>query len=211
MGQSPNPSRKSRAMKSSAGSPKVRRPAIPILETPEGEALTLSVFETRLGWIGAIGRGPELVGLTVGHPSAMAARTAAVGQIDEWELGNLDAEFDWSPVLKKRLMDYAAGKRVKFDDIPLELPELTDFQARVINQTRKIGYGETLPYGELALRAGFPRAARGVGTVMAHNRFPVIIPCHRVVASQGKLGGYSGPQGVCLKEQLLALETGERH
>lgn len=166
----------------------------------------MSVFSTSLGWFTAVGRDKDLVSLTVGHESAIAARTAALQQIEEWELGALDGELDWSPQLRKKLVEYAAGKKVKFDDTQLGLPKLTEFQRRVLEQTRKIGYGRTLSYGELAQRAGFPRAARGVGTVMAHNRFPVIIPCHRVIASQGKLGGYSGPQGVCLKAQLLTLE-----
>lgn len=211
MGQRPRKPPENRGSLRSTGSPKSVRPKSRQVAPTDDEPLTLAVFQTALGWMGAVGRGQELVSLTVGHPSAMGARTAAVNQIEEWNLGALDAEFDWCPALQKRLVDYAAGKQVKFDDVPLALPELTDFQRRVLEQTRKIGYGKTLPYGELALRAGFPRAARGVGSVMSHNRFPVIIPCHRVVASQGKLGGYSGPQGICLKEQLLALEAGERH
>lgn len=211
MGQSPHPARKSRAGKTSAGSRKVRKSSDHKPLTVAVSPLSLAIFETSLGWIAAVGRDKQLVCMTVGHPTSSAARIAAIEQIDHWELGEIDAEENWNPALKKRLVDYAVGKAVEFDDIPLELPTLTEFQNRVITQTRKIKYGQTLAYGDLALKAGYPRAARGVGTVMAHNRFPVIIPCHRVVASQGKLGGYSGPQGVCLKQQLLVLEMGERH
>ena len=174
------------------------------------EPLCLAVFATALGWFAAAGRGKVLEFLTAGHPSAASARTEALKCIQKWDLGALDAELDWCPELKKRLVEYAKGKRVQFDDIPLSLPKLTEFQSRVLKRTRKIGFGETLSYGELALQSGHPRAARGVGTVMSQNRFPVIIPCHRVIASQGKLGGYSGPQGVCLKEKLLILEISGR-
>ena len=168
------------------------------------QSLTLAVFQTSLGWIGAVGRGKRLVGLTVGHPSAMSARMAALNQIETWESGALDEETDWCPQLKKKLVDYALGKKVRFDDIPLEMPKLTEFQSHVLDQTRKIGYGEKLSYGELALRAGYPRAARGVGTVMSKNRFPVIIPCHRVIARGGALQGYAG--GLELKARLLVME-----
>lgn len=170
------------------------------------EPLALAVFSTALGWFAAVGRGQVLEFLTAGHPSASSARTEALKCIQKWDLGTLDAEFDWCPELKRRLIEYAKGKRVQFDDILLALPQLTEFQSRVLNRTRKIGYGKTLSYGELALQAGHPRADRGVGTVMSQNRFPVIIPCHRVIASQNRIGGYSSPQGICLKEQLLALE-----
>jgi methylated-DNA-[protein]-cysteine S-methyltransferase len=69
-----------------------------------------------------------------------------------------------------------------------------------------LAYGQTSTYGELALRVGHPRAARAVGTVMATNRFPILIPCHRVLASGGKLGGYSSHAGTNLKQILLDME-----
>jgi methylated-DNA-[protein]-cysteine S-methyltransferase len=98
------------------------------------------------------------------------------------------------------------GEQCDFDDVLLELPVRTEFQQRILKVTRRIPYGRTMSYGELAERAGFPRAARAVGTVMSCNRFPIVVPCHRVVASGGKTGGYTSPQGVSLKLRLLALE-----
>lgn len=210
MGQRPHLAQRLRARMAPNGSHKSRSPEPGDVHSPPVSPLILAIFRTSLGWIGAIGRGKLLVSLTIGHDSATSVRTTVLRQIDDWDLGTLDAEADWCPDLEQKLVEFAAGKRVRFDDVPLDLPKLTEFQARVLDQTRKIGYGKTLPYGELALRAGFPKAARGVGTVMSKNRFPVIIPCHRVVASQGKLGGYSSPQGVRLKQQLLALEAGRR-
>jgi methylated-DNA-[protein]-cysteine S-methyltransferase len=65
-----------------------------------------------------------------------------------------------------------------------------------------------MSYGELAAKAGYPRAARAVGSVMSSNRFPIVIPCHRVVAAGEKPGGYTSPQGVGMKLRLLALEAG---
>ena len=102
--------------------------------------------------------------------------------------------------------DFAAGAPTDFDDVALVLPAMTDFRFQVMNHVRGIGYGETLSYGEVAQRLGRPRAARAVGTVMASNPVPILVPCHRVVAASGRLGGFSAPQGPLLKKRLLALE-----
>ncbi len=117
-------------------------------------------------------------------------------------------EDDWNADVRRRLERYCIGETVDFDDLPLDLPPGTEFQRRVLQVTRRIPYGKTMSYGTLASKAGYPRAARAVGSVMSANRFPIIVPCHRVVAAGGKAGGYTSPQGVSLKLQLLALEAG---
>lgn len=104
------------------------------------------------------------------------------------------------------LVRYAQGRRVEFGALPIEDRHLTPFQRRVVEVCRAIPFGETRTYGELARLAGCPGAARAVGQVMSGNRAALIVPCHRVVASSGKLGGFSAPQGVSLKRQLLELE-----
>ncbi len=114
---------------------------------------------------------------------------------------------DWNLELRQRLERYCLGERGDFDDVPLALPSLTEFQQRVLKVTRRIPYGKTLSYGRLAEKAGAPRAARAVGTVMSSNRFPIVIPCHRVVAAGDKTGGYTCPQGVGMKLRLLAMEA----
>ena len=89
-------------------------------------------------------------------------------------------------------------------DILLE--NVSPFHRKVYKALCKIPAGKTITYAELAKRAGSPGAARAVGTAMAKNPFPIVIPCHRVVAGNGKLGGYSGRGGVATKKALLALE-----
>lgn len=89
--------------------------------------------------------------------------------------------------------------------IVLDLTGYTEFQRRVVQTCRKIPPGKTLSYGQLAEAVGRPRAARAVGTVMSQNRFPLIVPCHRVVAANS-LGGFSAPDGLSLKRRLLAME-----
>ena len=102
---------------------------------------------------------------------------------------------------------YAEGEVVDFSGVRLQLPEMTDFRRKVIVTTRRLRYGETVSYGELARRVGHPGAARAVGTAMSTNRFPIVVPCHRVLASGGKLGGYSSPAGTRLKQQMLDMEA----
>jgi methylated-DNA-[protein]-cysteine S-methyltransferase len=101
-----------------------------------------------------------------------------------------------------QLGEYFAGKRREFD---LELaPVGTDFQLRVWNALRKIPYGAVRNYGDIARAIGQPGAARAVGQANGCNPLPIVIPCHRVIASDGTVGGYSG--GLAIKHRLLALE-----
>jgi methylated-DNA-[protein]-cysteine S-methyltransferase len=102
----------------------------------------------------------------------------------------------------RQLRAYFAGELEKFD-LPLA-PEGTPFQLKVWQELCDIPYGETIAYGELARRIGNPKAARAVGLANGSNPIPIIIPCHRVIGSNGKLTGYGG--GLPIKEKLLALE-----
>jgi O-6-methylguanine DNA methyltransferase len=107
----------------------------------------------------------------------------------------------------RRLFAFCEGEVVDFLDIPLDDSVLTPFRRRVTEACRAIPYGTTLSYAELAERVGTPRGARAVGNVMRRNPWPLLVPCHRVVASSGKLGGYSAPDGLSMKRRLLSLES----
>jgi methylated-DNA-[protein]-cysteine S-methyltransferase len=168
----------------------------------------LAVFPTPLGWFGLVGGEGRVHRILLGHACADDVRTAAVAEAGRSEPFR---ESDWHPELRRRLERYAQGAVVDFDDIALALPPMTDFQHRVVAETRALRYGSTASYGELAERVGAPRAARAVGTVMSSNTMPLLIPCHRVVAAGGRLGGYSAPQGLTLKQRLLAMEASPRH
>ena len=111
---------------------------------------------------------------------------------------------DVPPVLKEtasQLDEYFEGERTDFD-VPMEL-DGTDFQREVWTELTRIPYGETISYGELARRVGRPSAPRAVGQANGRNPIPIIVPCHRVLASNG-IGGYGG--GLKVKRQLLAVE-----
>ena len=106
--------------------------------------------------------------------------------------------------LVARVCDFLAGADVRFDDVPLDLEGCTPFQHAVASSLRAIPRGEVVGYAELAALAGYPGAARAVGTFCARNAFAFLVPCHRVVAADG-IGGY-GSAGVTVKRRLLALE-----
>ena len=120
------------------------------------------------------------------------------------ELPRPGADGDEPHPLADRLRAFFAGEPVSFDDVELDLEWCTPFQLAVAETLRRVPRGEVVTYGELAALAGYPGAQRAAGTFCAHNRFPVVVPCHRVVAAMG-IGSY-GSQGIEYKRRLLALE-----
>jgi len=106
--------------------------------------------------------------------------------------------------LGERLASYFAGDDLGFDDVALDLDGWTRFQRAVLETLRAVPRGEVVAYGELAALAGYPGAARAAGTFCARNRFPIVVPCHRVVGAEG-LGSY-GSLGLGYKRRLLELE-----
>ena len=102
-----------------------------------------------------------------------------------------------------QLNEYFAGERHEFD-LPLRL-DGTEFQLLVLSELRRIPYGETTSYGDIAARIGRPKAVRAVGAANGRNPIPIIVPCHRVIGSGGDLTGFGG--GLATKEALLRLEA----
>jgi methylated-DNA-[protein]-cysteine S-methyltransferase len=105
----------------------------------------------------------------------------------------------------RQIREYLAADRTKFD-LPIDLSALTTFQRKVLLTVAEVPRGEFTTYAELAKRIGQPKAARAVGQALGSNPMPLVLPCHRVLASDGSMGGYSGRGGVKTKEKLLRLE-----
>ena len=161
-----------------------------------------TIAETACGWLALYGESGVVHGLSIGFDSDEAA-LASLGQssIDDLEPS------EWAGVVDA-ICDYLVGESFALSEIPYVEPNgLTQFQSRVRQIVAAIPYGECRTYGEVAALAGHPRAARAVGSVMSSNTIPLLMPCHRVVPAGGKLGGYTGPGGIGLKEKLLALEA----
>lgn len=112
-----------------------------------------------------------------------------------------------SRLLEKIIANYFKTGRIEWPVEELDWHSVSPFQRRVLELCYAIPSGQTRTYGELAALADSPQAARAVGAVMASNRWPLIIPCHRVVGSNGKLTGYSGGEGTCTKRWLLDHES----
>jgi methylated-DNA-[protein]-cysteine S-methyltransferase len=104
---------------------------------------------------------------------------------------------------KRQLSQYFAGKRREFD-LPIDLRWGTEFQRRVLDAARRIPFGACECYSDVARRIGRPKAQRAVGNALGSNPVAIVIPCHRVVASGGRLGGYTG--GLDIKETLMEIE-----
>ena len=125
------------------------------------------------------------------------------------ELPHPRSDVDVGVHLHHRLADRIAahfeGERDSFGDVELDLDGFTTFQRAVVETLRQVPWGEVVTYGELAALAGYPNAQRAAGSVCARNRFPLIVPCHRVVSADG-IGRY-GASGVEYKRRLLALEN----
>lgn len=105
-----------------------------------------------------------------------------------------------------RIEDYAEGQAVDFSDVPLDLAEVSAFNRRAYELLVKVGWGETTTYGAMARQLGDVVLSRAVGAAMGANPIPLIIPCHRVLASDGKPGGFSAPGGAESKLRMLELE-----
>lgn len=166
------------------------------------EAVITSLLESELG--------PIIIGAT---SKGVCLVEFSDRRMLEYQLKTLRKRFDAAIVpgtnehieqVKAELKEYFAGNLKNFK-VPLVYPG-TDFQVKVWNELRKIPYGKTLSYIELAERAGYQGASRAAGTANGMNRIAIIIPCHRVVNKSGKLGGYGG--GVWRKQWLLDLERG---
>ena len=164
----------------------------------------MSAFSTELGWMAVVRSGRVVNGLSMGHASRDDA-LAAVAQ--RMTLDTPITMSDEEP-LADLLRRYATGEELDFRAVQIDTTTLSRFASRVIRHCRKIRWGETRTYGDLARAVGVPHAARAVGRVMANNRLPLVVPCHRVVAAGGRLGGFSAPEGVTMKRRLLALEGG---
>ena len=112
----------------------------------------------------------------------------------------------WVEQLIAAIQAYAGGEEVDFSAVAVDLAGVDDFRLAIYAAARKLGFGETTTYGELARRAGHGGLPRETGAALGANPVPLIIPCHRILAAGGKIGGFSAPGGSASKEKMLALE-----
>lgn len=178
-------------------------------------ATVLASGDSDLGGLAVAVAGGEVIGVSFGNRTAGAAAVALTRRVSSYaemttaadDAGIDEDDLALAEEVLERLQRFAAGELVDLAKIPVSLSHLTPFQRQVVKACRAIERGRSLSYGEVAAVAGSPGAARAVGQVMRTNRTPLIVPCHRVVAAGGKLGGFSAPQGLAMKRRLLELES----
>ena len=163
-------------------------------------AVKTCLIDTELGTFGLgwTENGIARAALPDAKPGAVAQLMAKLGQsaAPEEEIAELVAD----------IQAYARGERVDFDEVPLDLGGQPEFNRKVYADILKLGWGETTTYGEIARRLGDVALSRAVGAALGANPIPLIVPCHRVLGSNGKAGGFSAPGGAGSKMKMLALE-----
>ena len=171
------------------------------MNTP-ATTIGLALFETTIGAVGVAWGAHGITATTLPHPrpdltlAALRRRAAASEAVPP-------------PAVQRAIGSIRlllSGEATDLREIALDLAGVSDFDRRVADVVRTLAPGETITYGEVAARAGAPGQAREVGAAMGRNRFPIIVPCHRVVAAGGKPGGYSAPGGVETKLRMLEIE-----
>jgi methylated-DNA-[protein]-cysteine S-methyltransferase len=160
-----------------------------------------TLIDTALGTFGLAWT--EIGVARVALPGPDRARTEVWISRDPAEPGFPDGQLAGLP---ERIRRYAEGERIDFSDVPLDLGRIAEFNRLCYAELLKIGYGETTTYGAIARTLGDVAQSRAVGQAMGANPIPLIIPCHRVLAADGRTGGFSSPGGVTAKMQMLALE-----
>lgn len=162
-----------------------------------------ALFETALGAGGIVWSGRGVVGVELPRSDSQAAR----GRLTRRFPGVVEALPP--PTIARAIESIVAllaGDLRDLSDIVLDQTGVPAFDSRVLAVTRSIPPGETLTYGQIAARLGEPRAAQAVGRALGANSTPIIVPCHRVVGANGKVGGFSAPGGVAAKARLLSIE-----
>jgi len=158
------------------------------------------IFDTAWGSFGFVARGAKLVATFLPAPGREIRRAIEMAYPDAQE--HLRA----MPEFRRQVTDYFDGKPVRFT-AKVDLSSRTPFHCAALEACKRIAYGKTSSYGELARKLGKPAASRAVGGAMARNPLPLVIPCHRVLRSGGALGGFSSAGGCGEKERMLELET----
>jgi methylated-DNA-[protein]-cysteine S-methyltransferase len=166
-------------------------------------AAAFAVFETAIGVCGIAWTEHAVCGVQLPEATAEAVRARLRRRF-------AGARATPPPEILRPAIDgitaLLAGKPSDFSDVQLNLEGIPSFHQRVYALTRQIPAGRTASYGEIASRIGEPGTARAVGEALGRNPFPLIVPCHRVLAAGGKFGGFSARGGVVTKLRLLAIE-----
>ena len=174
-----------------------------------------AIFRTKWGYFGLAGTEDALCRTHLPGPEPEKLKSHLLKSLPlecrvssiEYRASSIEFDKTFFKTIQEQIVAYFDCVRVNFSpDIPLSLDGFGCFFRSVLTACRRVTFAQTITYGELAKRSGRPAAARAVGNTLAKNPLPLIIPCHRVIRSDGNLGGFSGLGGLSLKRRLLAHE-----
>jgi methylated-DNA-[protein]-cysteine S-methyltransferase len=164
----------------------------------DGVLIEYAVLASPLGTMALVAREKRLISLDIAQHNESIVRKQLRGQYP----GSTETMKPFGK-LERLLHRFLKGEKVDFE-VAFDLGNMGDFSRRVLLEVKKIPHGRVLSYHEIDRRLGYPMAARAVGQAVGRNPIPIVIPCHRVIRSDGSLGGFG--MGLDLKERLLALE-----
>jgi methylated-DNA-[protein]-cysteine S-methyltransferase len=169
----------------------------------EARTIEYALFDTAIGRCGIAWHGDTIEGTQLPQQSDVEARR----RLEERFEGAIEAT---PPSAVKGAVDLMVaslrGEADDLADVPVDLDALPPFRRKVLEVVRTIPAGETLSYGDVAAAVGAPGAARAVGQALGQNPFPIVIPCHRVLAAGGRIGGFTAQGGTTVKAKMLAVE-----
>jgi len=158
------------------------------------------LFRTKLGWMGLVGGEKGVERIYLPEPSQEELRGRIVREFPDGREGGHALTR-----AKGEILEYFGGRRKKFE-MPLDFSSATPFQRKTYQVMLAIPLGKVHTYRWLAEKIGNPKSLRAVGNANGKNRWPLVVPCHRIVGSDGRLTGFSAPGGLDLKAELLKLE-----
>jgi methylated-DNA-[protein]-cysteine S-methyltransferase len=166
-----------------------------------------AVFETALGFIGIAWSEAGLTRLCLPESDRASVERRLVRHGVPAGSASLPGDRPaWVSELIDAITAYAAGEETDFRGVPVDLAGIDNFRLAIYAAARDVGFGDTTTYGELAMLAGHAGLARETGAALGSNPVPLVIPCHRILAAGGKIGGFSAPGGSLAKARMLALE-----
>jgi methylated-DNA-[protein]-cysteine S-methyltransferase len=163
--------------------------------------MTYSLFKTPIGWCGVIKNQKGLKRIFIGY----IKQHQLIKHIKE-EFYNTITKVPPAGELIDNISLFCSGEKISFSRCNIDWSSLTPFQYKVLKGTMKIPYGTVTTYRDLAQKIGCLGGFRAVGNALSKNPFPLLVPCHRIVRSDGKIGGFSAGGGKKLKEKLLRME-----
>jgi methylated-DNA-[protein]-cysteine S-methyltransferase len=166
------------------------------------DKLFYAILQTRWGFFGLAGRQKALLRTVLPHSNEKIIENLLLKEVKD---ALPDKKF--CQKLQQKIQSFFEGNPVDFSDVPVYINQFNHFTKDVLTACRSISFAKTISYGQLAESIGSRLAARAVGRALAQNPLPLIIPCHRVIRSDGSLGGFSAPGGAKLKARLLELES----